>query len=105
MKGWVGVNLAVEGSFLEEIKTLLTYTKIHLFEFGVKYLNFGDTYLNFVATYLNFNATYLNFGANYLNFVIESVCSKNTSSRKNKRFSYQITCEIVVTNASRCSVP
>ena len=37
----MSINLAVKGSFFEEIGALVTGTKIHLFKFGVKYLNFG----------------------------------------------------------------
>jgi len=35
MRGWVGVNLAAMGSFLEEIGALLTATKILSLKFGV----------------------------------------------------------------------
>jgi len=38
-------------------------TKIHLFEFGVKYVDFGATYMSFGAIYLSFSAIYLIFGA------------------------------------------
>jgi len=48
-------------------------TKIHLFEFEVKYLNFRAMYLSFGAAYLNFGAVYLNFGAVYLNFGDENL--------------------------------
>jgi len=49
--------------FLEEIGARLTATKIHVFEFGIKYLNFGATHTNFLAMRLNFGAKYSNFGA------------------------------------------
>ena len=61
------------GSFPRTKWVVCGGTKIHLLEFGVKYLNFGATYLSFGAMYLNFGATYLNFGAVYLNFGDENI--------------------------------
>ena len=55
-------------SFPRTKPEVLGGAKIHLFEFGVKYLNFGTTYLSFGAMYLNFGLVYLDFGAKYLNF-------------------------------------
>ena len=57
----MGVNLAGTGVFV--IQSVFGGTKIHLCEFGVKYLNFGATYLSFGATYSMFGAIYLKFGA------------------------------------------
>jgi len=51
------------GSFPRTKREVFGGTKIHLFEFGVKYLNFGATYLSFDAVYLNFGAKYLDFDA------------------------------------------
>ena len=64
----VCINLAVKGTFVEEIGVLLTGSKIHVFEFDMNVLNFGTTCLNFGTKYLNFSAKILNFGATYLNF-------------------------------------
>jgi len=57
------------GCFPRTKREVFGGTKIHVFEFGVKYLNLGATYLSFGAVCLNFGAIYLNVGAiTYFNF-------------------------------------
>ena len=51
-----------DGSFPRTEREVYSGTKIHLFEFGVKYLNFGATYLSFGAIFLSFGAMHLSFG-------------------------------------------
>ena len=50
------------GSFPRTKREMFGGAKIHLFKFGVKYLNFGATYLSLGAIYLKIGAIYLNFG-------------------------------------------
>jgi len=66
-EGVGGCQTGEAGSFPDTNREVLGGTKIHLFEFGVKYLNFGATYLIFGAIYLNLGAIYLNLVAIYLN--------------------------------------
>jgi len=47
-----GCQTGSAGSFPRTKQEVFGGTKIHLFEFGVKYLNFGATYVNFGAIYL-----------------------------------------------------
>ena len=56
------------GSFPRIKWEVFNGTKIHLFDFGVKYSSFSATCLSLGAVCLNFGATYVNFGATYLNF-------------------------------------
>jgi len=63
-----GCQTGEAGSFARTKREEVRGTKIHLFEFGVKYLNFGARYLGFCAMYLNFGTAHLNFGAICLNF-------------------------------------
>ena len=48
-----GCQTGGAGSFPRTKREVLGGTKIHLFEFAVKYLNFGATYSSFGSIYLN----------------------------------------------------
>jgi len=58
-EGVGGCQTSEAGSFPDTNREVLGGTEIHLFEFGVKYLNFGATYLSFGAICLNLGAIYL----------------------------------------------
>jgi len=60
-----GVGGCQVGSFPRTKREVFSGTKIHFFEFEIKYLNFGAMYLSFGAMYLNFGAIHLIFGAKF----------------------------------------